>query len=117
MVKPWFSHLSLAIANLKHIFQSAQILAIYIENLVNMCSGKPVFADRRRGGRLSSPSVLTDAVGGAIAFLAIPTNDDVDEVDLKRLKWWLKKERKKDAENIALVGFRVVSGHSKSSSQ
>ena len=117
VVKPWFSHLSLAIANLKHIFQSAQILAIYIENLVNMCSGMPVFAGRRRGDRLSNPPMLTDAVGGAIALLAIPTNDDVDEVELRRLRWWLKKERKKDAKNIAPVEFRVVSDHPKSSSQ
>ena len=117
MVKLRFSHLSLAIANLKHIFQSAQILAIYIENSVNMCSGMPVFAGRRRGGRLSSSSVFTDAVRGAIALLAIPTDDDIDEVELRRLRWWLKKERKKNAENIAPVGFHVVSGHLKSSSQ
>ena len=30
--------------------------------------------------------MLTDAVRGAVAFLAIPTNDDVDGVDLKRLR-------------------------------
>ena len=81
-----------------------------------MCSGMPVFADRRRGGRLSNPSVLTDAVGGAIALLFISTDDDVDEIELGRLRWWLKKQRKKDAENIAPVGFRVP-GHPKFSSQ
>ena len=51
-----------------------------------MCSGMPIFAGRRRGGRLSSPLVLTDAVGGAIALLAIPTDDDVDGVELRRLR-------------------------------
>ena len=61
--------------------------------------------------------MLTNAVGSAIALLAIPTDDDVDGVELRRLRWWLRKERKKDAENIAPVGFRVVSGHPKSSSQ
>ena len=30
--------------------------------------------------------MLTDAVGGVIALLAIPTNDDVDEVELRRLR-------------------------------
>ena len=72
MVKPWFSHLSLAIANLKHIFQSAQILAIYIENSVNMCSGMSVFA---------GPPMLIDVVEGIIALLAIPTNATNDDVD------------------------------------
>ena len=81
MVKPWFSHLSLAIANLVHIFQSAQILAIYIENSVNMCSGMPVFAGRRRGGRLSSSSMLIDVVEGVIALFAIPTDAIDDDVD------------------------------------
>ena len=51
-----------------------------------MCSGMPVFAGRRRGDRLSSPSVLIDAIGGAIVLLVIPTNDDVDEVELRRLR-------------------------------
>ena len=79
MVKPWFSHLSLVIANLKHIFQSAQILAIYIENSVNMCSEMSVFADRRRGDRLSSSLMLIDVVESAIVFLVISTNATNDD--------------------------------------
>ena len=45
-----------------------------------MCSEMPVFADRRRGGRLSSSSMLIDAVEGAIALLAIPTDGDIDGI-------------------------------------
>ena len=74
MIKSWFFHLSLVIANLKHIFQSAQILAIYIENSVNMCFEMSVFADRRRDDRLSNSSMLIDVVESAIAFLVISTN-------------------------------------------
>ena len=84
-----------------------------------MCSGMSVFADRRRDDRLSNPSVLIDVVGGAIALLAIPTNDDVDGVVIKEVKVVVKerKKEKENAENIAPVGFRVVSDHPKSSSQ
>ena len=41
--------------------------------------------------------MLIDAVEGVVALLAIPTDDDIDRVELRRLRWWLKKERKKDA--------------------
>ena len=99
MVKPWFSHLSLAIANLKHLSKCLN-LAIYIGNSVNMCSGMPVFADRRRDGRLRSPSVLIDVVGGVIALLAISTDDDVDEIVIKKVKVVVKERKKKKMQKI-----------------
>ena len=46
-----------------------------------MCSGMSVFADRRRGDRLSSPSMLIDVVKGVIALLVIPTNATDDDVN------------------------------------
>ena len=65
-----------------------------------MCSGMPVFAGRQRGDRLSNPSVLTDVVGGAIALLAIFTDDDVDEVVIKDVKVVVKKRKKKKTQKI-----------------
>ena len=54
--------------------------------LINMCFGMPDFANRRRDDRLNNPSVFIDVVEDAIVLLVIPTNDDVDEVELRRLK-------------------------------
>ena len=47
-----------------------------------MCSGMSVFAGRRRGGRLSSSSMLIDVVESVIALLAIPTNATDDDVNV-----------------------------------
>ena len=45
-----------------------------------------VFADRRRGGRLSNLSMLINVVESVIALLVILTNDDVNKVKVKRLR-------------------------------
>ena len=89
MVKPWFSHLSLVIANLKHIFQSAQILAIYIENSVNMCFEMSVFTDRRRDDRLSSSLMFIDVVEKIIVLFVISTNATNDDW-LFNIRWLFK---------------------------
>ena len=44
--------------------------------------------------------MLIDAVGGAIALLAIPTDDDVDEVVIKEVKVVVKEGKKKRMQKI-----------------
>ena len=50
----FFSSISKVMTNLKHIVQTAQILAIYIENSINMCFEISVFTDRRRDNFVNS---------------------------------------------------------------
>ena len=44
--------------------------------------------------------VLTDVVRGAIALLAIPTDDDVDRVVIKEVKVVVKERKKKKMQKI-----------------
>ena len=44
--------------------------------------------------------MLTDVVGGAIALLAIPTDDDVDGVVIKEVKVVVKERKKKKMQKI-----------------
>ena len=88
VVKPCFSHLSLKPWQTWNIsFKVLKILAIYIENSVNMCSGMSVFAGRRRGGFANSS--VNFVIGFLLAIIA-GENDDVLWLSDWRSSWLFK---------------------------
>ena len=83
----FFSSISKVMANLKHIFQSAQILVIYIENSINMCFEMSVFANCRRDDFVNSSINL---VIDFLLAIIVDVDDDVLWSSDWSLSWLFK---------------------------